>query len=90
MMMAAEYLLDMKAVQGHWYLLMKQEVRRINCLRKFGYTTASEESLRNFLYMVKESQPSKLDQLKGVLDCYTVTGSGNAGKFVDFLQPISS
>ena len=40
---------------------------------------------RNSLYVAKESQPLAMST-EGILDCYIVTGSVDAEKFVDFVQ----
>ncbi len=86
----AEYLLDMKAFHGHPEMLVfvdETGADRRNCLRKFGYSLRGKPATSKKLF-VRGQRVSAITAIstEGVLDCYTVTGSVDAGKFSDFIQ----
>ena len=86
----AEYLLDMRAFRGHSEMLVfvdETGADRRNCLRRFGYSLRGKPAISKKL-LVRGQRVSAIAAIttEGVLDCYTVTGSVDAGKFVEFIH----
>ena len=86
----AEYLLDMKAFQGHPEMLVfvdETGADRRNCLRRYGYSLRGQPAISKKL-LVRGQRVSAIAAMstEGILDCYTVAGSVDSGKFVDFIQ----
>ena len=80
----------MKAFHGHSEMLVfvdETGADRRNCLRKFGYSLRGKLAISKKL-LVHGQRVSAIAAIttEGVLDCYTVTGSVDPGKFVEFIH----
>lgn len=89
-LLRAEYLLDMQVFHGHPEMLVfvdETGADRRNCMRRFGYSLRGKPAVSRKL-LVRGQRVSAIAAMStaGILDCYTVAGSVDSSKFVDFIQ----